>query len=131
MTDRRDPLAEEEAAAAAAEAAAIGGTPTRDLETDVDEAMRAVIEGGGGEAEGFELAEQELIEHAEQGPARPGAEVHVREEIDRETEEVDRAVYGEADQVDVTEVGHDPDPDPHDDPTPPAPGIDPHTAHDK
>jgi hypothetical protein len=33
----------------------------------VDEALRPVIEAGGGESEGFELAEQDLIEHAEHG----------------------------------------------------------------
>lgn len=130
MTDRPDPLADEEAEAAAAEAGAIGGRVTRDLDEDVevDESMRPVYEAGGGEAEGFEMAEAELREHAEQGPAKPGVEIHVREEIDRETEEVDRAVYGEADEVDVTEVGHDPNPDPHDDN---GPGIDPHTAADR
>lgn len=130
MTDRHDPLADEEAEAAAAEARAIGGKPTRDLEAEleVDESMRAVYEGGGGEGEGFEMAEAELIEHAQQGPAKPESQIHVREEVDRETEEVDRAVYGEPDQVDVTEVGHDPNPDPHDES---APGIDPHTAHDR
>jgi hypothetical protein len=32
-----------------------------------NEADRAVIEGGGGEAEGFELAEAELIDHATHG----------------------------------------------------------------
>lgn len=130
MTDRPDPLADEEAQAAAAEAGAIGGRPTRDLEgdMDIDEAMRPVYEAGGGDAEGFELAEQELREHAEHGPAKPETAIHVREEIDRETEEPDPAVYGEADQVDVTEVGHDPSPDPHDDQSP---GIDPHKAHDQ
>ena len=125
MTDRRDELADEEAEAAAAEAGAIGGRVTRDLDADVDsdEAMRPVYEGGGGEEEGFELAESELIEHASLGPAN---EVHVREEIDRETEEVDPATYGEADEVDVTEVTRDPNADPDDDQ-----GRDPHSAHDR
>ena len=45
---------------AAREAAGVGG-PIADR---VDPAQRAVIEGGGGESEGFELAEQALIEHA-------------------------------------------------------------------
>ena len=36
-----------------------------------EEEQRAVREGGGGEAEGFELAEQELIEHASHGDSGP------------------------------------------------------------
>ena len=102
MTDEYDPLAEEEAEAARAEARDIGGTPTRDLEEDLphDPAMDPVYEGGGGESEGFEMAEEELIEHAEHGPAKPEVQVRVREEIDRETEEPDPATYGEGDQVD-------------------------------
>ncbi|HEU4658215.1 MAG TPA: hypothetical protein VFR97_11850 [Capillimicrobium sp.] len=128
MTDRPDPLADEEARAAAAEAGAIGGRPTRDLEADVDhdEAMRPVYEAGGGEEEGFELAEAELIEHAQHGPAKPEAQVRVREEVDRETEEPDPAVYGEADEIDVTEVTRDPNADRRDDQ-----GPDPHAAHDR
>src|SRR5690606_15354649 len=54
-----DDAAEREARAAAAEAAAIGGYPGEDY--GVDEAERAVVEGGGGVAEGFEEAEHELI----------------------------------------------------------------------
>jgi hypothetical protein len=111
MTDEYDPLAEEEAQAAGSEAGAIGGKRTRDLDPDHphDGAMEAVYEGGGGEAEGFEMAEEELREHAEHGPAKAEAQVRVREEVDRETEEVDQATYGEADEVEVTEVTSDPD----------------------
>jgi hypothetical protein len=36
-----------------------------------EEEQRAVREGGGGEAEGFELAEEELIEHASHGDPGP------------------------------------------------------------
>jgi hypothetical protein len=102
MTDEYDPLAEEEAQAAAAEARKIGGQPTRDLEEDLDHdpAMEPVYEAGGGESEGFEMAEEELIEHSEHGPARPETQVRVREEVDRETEEPDPATYGEPDEVD-------------------------------
>jgi hypothetical protein len=46
---------------AAREAAAIGG---KSGDEDLDPAERAVIEAGGGESEGFEQAEQALIEHA-------------------------------------------------------------------
>ena len=48
--------------AAASEAAEIGGAGPS---YEGDEADRAVAEGGGGEAEGFEQAEQALIEQAE------------------------------------------------------------------
>lgn len=50
-----------EAEAAAAEAGAIGGT---DPMPDVDPEERPVAEGGGGEAEGVEQAEEELIRQA-------------------------------------------------------------------
>ncbi len=54
----------EETEAAATEAAQIGGIAG---DEDVAPAERAVIEGGGGEAGGFEEAEQALIEHASHG----------------------------------------------------------------
>ncbi len=44
-----------------------GLDPIHDLERRRVEERRAVEEAGGGEAEGFELAEQELIEHASHG----------------------------------------------------------------
>ena len=104
MTDEYDPLAEDEAQAAGAEAGGIGGKATRDLEEDMphDPAMDPVYEAGGGESEGFEMAEEELIEHTEHGPAKPEVQVRVREEIDRasEAQEPDPATYGEGDQVD-------------------------------
>jgi hypothetical protein len=55
---------EQEVDAAAREAAGIGGVAG---DEDLDPAERAVIEGGGGEAEGFEEAEGFLIEHASHG----------------------------------------------------------------
>ncbi len=55
---------QEETEAAAAEAARIGGVAG---DEDLDPALRPVIEGGGGEAEGFEQAEELLIEHASHG----------------------------------------------------------------
>jgi hypothetical protein len=54
----------EETENAAAEAAQIGGAIG---EQDPDPAQRPVAEAGGGEAEGFELATQALIEHASHG----------------------------------------------------------------
>lgn len=67
-----DPVAErrarEEAEAAAREAAGIGGpgSPGPD-----DEAERPLAEAGGGEAEGFEQAERDLVEHASHGDPAP------------------------------------------------------------
>jgi hypothetical protein len=51
----------EQAEAAAAEAASIGGIAG---DEQLDPAQRPVVEAGGGEAEGFEQAEDALIEHA-------------------------------------------------------------------
>jgi hypothetical protein len=61
--------AREQAQAAAAEAAAIGGRVSSEppSEESRDEAFRPVAEAGGGEAEGFEEAERELVEHASHG----------------------------------------------------------------
>ncbi|HEU5061926.1 MAG TPA: hypothetical protein VFT79_02095 [Solirubrobacterales bacterium] len=61
----QDPIAEEEAEAAAMEAAEIGGPAPDD--SIGDPAERPVVEGGEGQAEGFELAEEELIDNAEHG----------------------------------------------------------------
>ncbi|HEY1507917.1 MAG TPA: hypothetical protein VGF93_02880 [Solirubrobacteraceae bacterium] len=58
---------QEQEQAAAAEAARIGGSPSSGDEPEVDEAQRPLEEAGQGEAEGFELAERELIEHASHG----------------------------------------------------------------
>jgi hypothetical protein len=98
MTDEYDPLAEEEAEAARAEARNIGGRPTRDLEEDMphDPSMDPVYEAGGGESEGFEMAEEELIEHTEHGPAKPEVQVRVREEENSEEENSSES-YGESD----------------------------------
>jgi hypothetical protein len=110
MTDRPDPLADEEARLAAEEAGHIGGRPTyeEDVDIDADPAYAAVSEGGGGEAEGFELAEEELREHAEQG-GREESDIRLdRAEVDRETEvdtpDRDAGLYGEADDEVVSEL---------------------------
>jgi hypothetical protein len=94
----------EQEEAAAEEAARIGGT--RDDRLDYierdsrpggvsDEAWRPVEEAGGGESEGFEEAEAELIERAENphGPS-PIADA---EDIDEEAAALD-VEYGEADE---------------------------------
>lgn len=88
----------EETEAAGAEAAGIGGhTPSQDL----DPAQQAVSEGGEGEAEGFELAEEELIESASHGtPAgNPLGDRFSAEDAASK----DLASYGEADHVEVSE----------------------------
>jgi hypothetical protein len=99
----------EQEEAAAEEAAHIGGD--RDDELDYieldsrpagvsDEAWRPVEEGGGGESEGFEEAEAELIERAENrhGPS-PIADAG---EWDEEAGALD-AEYGEADEEHTSE----------------------------
>jgi hypothetical protein len=67
------------------------------------EARRAVDEAGGGEAEGFELAEQELIEHASHGDEHTPTRIMLDAASERETAgppdgEADGGVYGEADE---------------------------------
>jgi len=49
--------------------------PDHDLELRRREERRAVEEAGGGESEGFELAEQELIEHASHGDGHSPARI--------------------------------------------------------
>jgi len=61
---KEERLVEEEAEAAAAEAGEIGGEVPNDTD---DPSQQALIEGGEGEAEGFELAEQKLEEIASHG----------------------------------------------------------------
>lgn len=87
---RQDPLVEEEAAAAAAEAAEIGG----DVPSDTDDpAQQPLIEGGEGEAEGFELAEKRLEEIASHGDEHrfPGRDAPP-------PEEPEGGEFGEADE---------------------------------
>lgn len=85
--------------AAAREAAAIGG---RAGEKQVDAALRPLVEAGEGVAEGFELAEADLIEAAEHrgGWADPELNAFPAErEADRAT-----VAYGEADREESSEV---------------------------
>jgi hypothetical protein len=103
-----DPLVSEEESAAAAEAASIGGRrPDYDADEDRrDERWRPVEEAGQGSAEGFELAESELVEEASHGDARRSPEADAFE-VDPEIDEV-TAVYGEPDEIDATETVRDP-----------------------
>ncbi len=85
---------------AAAEARAIGGSGPAVGGTDpdevVDEAMRPVYEAGGGVAEGFELAERDLVRNAshDDGEAYPE-----RDAFTPETEsDLASVEYGEADE---------------------------------
>ena len=55
----------------------------------------AVEEAGGGESEGFELSEQELIQHASHGDEQTSARIIYDAVSD---EEPDPGVYGEADE---------------------------------
>jgi hypothetical protein len=89
--EERDPIAEEEADAAAAEAAEIGG-PAPDDPVD-DPAERPLVESGQGEAEGFEVAEAELIDNAEHGDQKR----FPNRDAGRPEEPTDTA-YGEADE---------------------------------
>jgi hypothetical protein len=79
---------------AAAEAGAIGGR--RPDYHDADEAERPLEEAGEGESEGFELAEEDLIEEASHGDEVYDPEVDAFTE-ERESDEAD-SVYGEADE---------------------------------
>ncbi len=101
-----DPAREQEEAAAA-EAAAIGGRPSSEPPTEEapDEAARPVAEGGGGEAEGFEQAEQELIEHASHGDQH-GARRAI-EDAPEESDDARAAESGEADQERSSERDED------------------------
>lgn len=108
--ERDDDVVREEEEAAAAEARAIGGRPEGDpLDADPDrfdrersEAFRAVEEGGGGEAEGFEEAEALLIEHAtEWQQSTPQVDAERTDEDERAYETRDS--YGDADEAEDDE----------------------------
>ncbi len=81
---------------AAAEAGAIGGERPEYEGGEGNEADRAVDEGGGGVAEGFEEAEADLIEAASHGEQRhnPAEDAFTPEVASDES----TAEYGEADQ---------------------------------
>lgn len=85
-------------AAAAAEAAAIGG---RAGDEGVEPSQRPVIEGGEGVAEGFELAEQELIDAAQHTDLRLDP---LRDAFPVEAGGYDLAVYGEGDHEQSSEL---------------------------
>lgn len=80
----------EEEAEAAAEAAQIGGRAPKDSD---DPARQPLVESGEGEAEGFELAEEQLKDNASHGNQRGFPERDVPS-----PEERGEAEYGEADE---------------------------------
>lgn len=96
--DRYDELAEQEASQAAAEAGAIGGRVSSEplpVDGEPDEAERPLAEAGQGEAEGFEQAEQELVEHASHGDQHAA-----RQAIEDSADESDDALAAEAGEAD-------------------------------
>jgi hypothetical protein len=98
----------EQEEAAAAEAAGIGGKVSYDPpdgEDRVDPAEAPLIEAGEGESEGFELAEQELEEHASHGDMH--AARRVLEDAPAQREEPSTAEPGEADAEPSSERSDD------------------------
>lgn len=97
-----DATAIEQEEAAAAEAGAIGGP---DPNAALPESQRPLAEAGEGEAEGFELAEEALIESASHGDSSgsPMGDRFTAEEADVE----DLSSYGEADHEHVSENTED------------------------
>jgi hypothetical protein len=84
--------------AAAAEAGAIGGRTSDDpapVEGQPAEAERPLAEAGQGEAEGFEQAEHELVEHASHGDQH--AARHAIEDAPETADDARAAAAGEAD----------------------------------
>jgi hypothetical protein len=67
-----------------------------DLEARRREERRAVDEAGGGESEGFELAEEQLIEHASHGDEHSPMRI-LRDAGLEDEEALDSDAYGEGD----------------------------------
>ncbi len=96
-------LIRREEEAAAAEGAAIGG---RGPDEGLDESKRPLREAGEGEAEGFEEAERELIEHASHGDPSPyPPDLAGRPEDSRAAD----AEYGDADEERSSELDENAD----------------------
>ena len=88
--ERDEQFVEQEEEEAAMEASRIGGDAARDTD---DPAEQPLIEGGEGEAEGFELAEKDLEDIASHGDEHRFPDTAVGE-----SEEEQEAAYGEADE---------------------------------
>jgi len=122
-----DPLVRQEEDAAAAEAGSIGGRkPEYEDEEGLpaDEEDRALIEGGEGVEEGFEIAESDLRETASHSENRYDPEI--RDFGDEESAGEGDAISGEPDEIDVTETVRDPEAGPGEDP-----GEGPGISHDR
>jgi hypothetical protein len=96
------PYEQEETDLAAQEAAAIGGVAGDEA---LDPAERAVREGGGSEAEGFEEAEAALIDHASHGDQQ-SAHTILHDASGAEESDPERQ-YGEGDQEYSSELDAD------------------------
>lgn len=96
--ERNDPDVDAEVEAARAEAGAIGGVAG---DEDLDPAERPVLEAGGGVAEGFEQAEEALVEHASHGDMHSGR-IGLYDAFP--SEEQGTAEDGEADEVHTSEL---------------------------
>jgi hypothetical protein len=88
--ERDEAFLEEEEEEAALEASRIGGEAPRDV---TDPADQALAEGGEGEAEGFEQAEQDLIDIASHGDQH-----RFPDSAAGQPEEPDSAEHGEPDE---------------------------------
>jgi hypothetical protein len=78
-------------------AADVPADPLLELSERRRKEREAVDEGGGGQSEGFELAEQELIEHTSHGDGHAPAKITRDAAGESEQDETDSA-YGEADE---------------------------------
>jgi hypothetical protein len=122
-----DDLLRREEAAAAREARGIGGPPPEyedEQGRPVSEAERAPIESGEGVEEGFEVAEEDLVETASHGDNRYDPET--RDFGDEESAGDADVVDAEPDEIDVTETVRDPEAGTDDDP-----GEGPGISHDR
>ena len=68
-----------------------------DPDDPVDPALAQLIEAGEGESEGFELAEEQLIDHASHGDQHSDRLIG-RDALGFDDPEEDPATYGEADE---------------------------------
>lgn len=122
-----DPLLRREEEAARREAGHIGGDPPEYEGEDgrqASEEERAVIEGGEGVEEGFEVAEGDLRDTASHAENRYDPAEH--DFGDEESAGDGDAVSGEPDEIDVTETVRDPEAGPGEDP-----GEGPGISHDR
>jgi hypothetical protein len=71
--------------------------PMAELEWRRRQAQAAVDEGGGGESEGFELAEAEMIDHTSHGDGHSTAPI-MRDAAGDDAPEGAEQLYGEADE---------------------------------